>query len=406
MYRDLTADDRALQARARALVDRVLTPLERETDEHGSLPERHWAAVKDAVRSHQLNAINHRREHGGQGLSLFQQTLVNEELGRLTCGLYATVWHPAIPLAGGTPQQIEKFLIPSCRGEIRDCFAITEEGAGSDPRQVETAALRRGGYWLLSGRKWHVTSFSGAAYIIVHAHAEGDPDKPTLFLVDKSSPGVRHLRSPKYMHSWPFDHAEIEFDEVRIEPDRMLGEVGQGFELTKQWFVETRLTIAARMVGSAKRATETAEEFARGRVQHGRPIFDFQAIEFMLADCATEIMAAQALVYRVARELDSGVDGSTAHSLVAAAKLYCSEMAGRVVDRALQILGGRGYMRENPVERLYRDVRVDRIWEGTSEIQRGIIGRQIRKRGLATYTGTINGDVNLAVSTTGGPIVE
>ena len=246
MHRDLTLDDRGLQTRARALVDRVLAPLEHETDDHGSLPERHWAAVKDAVRAHNLNAINHRREHGGQGLSLFQQTLVNEQLGRLTCGLYATVWHPAIPLARGTPQQIEKYLVPTCRGEIRDCFAITEEGAGSDPRQVRTAALPRAGGWLLTGRKWHVTSFSGAAYIIVHAHANGDPEKPTLFLVEKSRAGIRHVRSPKYMHTWPFDHAEIEFDEVRLEPEDMLGEVGQGFELTKEWFIETRLTIAAR----------------------------------------------------------------------------------------------------------------------------------------------------------------
>ena len=190
MHRDLTLDDRGLQTRARALVDRVLAPLEHETDDHGSLPERHWAAVKDAVRAHNLNAINHRREHGGQGLSLFQQTLVNEQLGRLTCGLYATVWHPAIPLARGTPQQIEKYLVPTCRGEIRDCFAITEEGAGSDPRQVRTAALPRAGGWLLTGRKWHVTSFSGAAYIIVHAHANGDPEKPTLFLVEKSRAGI------------------------------------------------------------------------------------------------------------------------------------------------------------------------------------------------------------------------
>jgi acyl-CoA dehydrogenase len=384
---DLLPGDLAIRAKARALADDVLMPLEQETDQHGSLPRAHWARVKDEVLAHGLNAINHRAEHGGQGLSLFQQALVNEQLGRLTCGLYATVWHPAIPLARGTPAQIERFLRPTCRGELRDCFAITEEGAGSDPRRVRTAAHARAGGWALTGRKWHVTSFSGADYIIVHAHVDGDADKPTLFLVDKDLPGVRHVRSPKYMHTWPFDHAELQFDDVLLTRHEMLGEVGQGFDLTKEWFVETRLTIAARMVGSAARAIETAERFARDRVQHGQAIIGFQAIEFMLADSATEIMAAQALLYRVARALDAGTDGALAHGLVAAAKLHCTEMAGRVVDRALQILGGRGYMRENPVERLYRDVRVDRIWEGTSEIQRGIIGRQIRKRGMSSYTG-------------------
>ncbi len=387
MRHDLQQGDLEVQARARALADTVLMPLEQESDEHGSLPQRRWAMVKDAVRAHGLNAINHGTEHGGQGLSLFQQTLVNEQLGRLTCGLYATVWHPAIPLARGTPAQIERYLLPTCKGQLRDCFAITEEAAGSDPRLVQTVARGQEGGWVLTGRKWHVTSFSGADYVIVHAHVDGDPDKPTLFLVDKTLPGVRHVRSPKYMHTWPFDHAELQFDGVRLTKQEMLGEVGQGFDLTKEWFVETRLTIAARMVGSAARATETAERFAKDRVQHGRPIIDFQAIEFMLADSATDIMAAQALLYRVARELDAGVDGSVAHGLVAAVKLHCTEMAGRVVDRAVQILGGRGYMRENPVERLYRDVRVDRIWEGTSEIQRAVIGRQIRKRGLSLYTG-------------------
>jgi len=224
-----------------------------------------------------------------------------------------------------------------------------------------------------------------ADYLIVHAHVDGDPDKPTLFLVDKDQPGVRVKRVPKFMHTYLFEHPEFVFENVALDESKVLGKVGQGFELTKDWFVEARLQIAANCLGAAIRATEIANSYAAERVQFDRPIRDFQAIEFMLADMAVEIMAAKSMVYRVAAEIDRGLDRKLVHARASAVKLYASEMAGRVVDRALQILGGRGYMRENPVERLYRDVRVDRIWEGTSEIQRAIIGGQIKKRGLGPY---------------------
>jgi acyl-CoA dehydrogenase len=193
------------------------------------------------------------------------------------------------------------------------------------------------------------------------------------------------------MHSYVYEHYEMVFDQVTVDDNRRLGEVGQGFDLTKEWFTETRIEIAAHCLGAAIRATEVANKYAAERVQFGKPIRDFQAIEFMLADMAVEIMAAKSLLYRVAAEVTSsttgGMDAKLVHARASAVKLYNSEMAGRVVDKALQILGGRGYMRENPVERLYRDVRVDRIWEGTSEIQRMVIGGQIKKRGLGIYTG-------------------
>jgi acyl-CoA dehydrogenase len=163
--------------------------------------------------------------------------------------------------------------------------------------------------------------------------------------------------------------------------------VGAGYELTKDWFVEERLMIGARTVGAATRALDRSLEFAKDRVQFGAPIVEHQAIEFMLADMAVEIMAAKSMLYRVGAEMDRGLDRKLVHAKASALKLYCSEMAGRVIDKAVQILGGRGYMRENPVERLYRDIRVDRIWEGTSEIQRAIIGGQIKKRGLGVYIG-------------------
>jgi acyl-CoA dehydrogenase len=377
--------DLALKRKAKEFANTWLFPREEELELQGHLPPETLARLRRAVVEHGLNGINHSREHGGQGFSIFQQMLVSEELGKATGALWAIVWHPAYPLRFGTEAQKRDYLIPSCQGQRRGAFAITEPGAGSDPRRVETRADRRNGKYYLSGEKWFVTTGDYADYLIVHAHIDGDPGKPTLFLVDKDLPGVRIKRIPKFMHTYVFEHPEFVFENVELGEDKVLGNIGQGFELTKDWFVEARLQIAANCLGAAIRAAEIANKYASERIQFGRPIRDFQAIEFMLADMAVEIMATKSLVYRVAWEIDRGSDRKLIHARASAIKLQASEMAGRVIDKALQILGGRGYMRENPVERLYRDIRVDRIWEGTSEIQRAIIGGQIKKRGLGPY---------------------
>ncbi len=384
---DLTPRERELAAKARAFCDQVLLPREIETDEHGELPQARRAAMIQAVIDWGFAGVNHAKQDGGRGFTTLEQIVIEEQLGRATNGLWTCVWRPPVSLKFGTEAQKRDYLLPSNQGRRRGCFAITESGAGSDPRQVRTRAEFRNNQWYLSGEKWFVTSYNASDYIIVHAHVDGDPDKPTLFLVDKPSPGIVHLRSPRFMHNYAFDHAELRLEEVPVPPERMLGEIGQGFELTKDWFVETRLQIAAHTLGAAIRATEIANDYATTREQFGKPIRDFQAVEFMLADMAVEIFAGKSMLYRVAAEMDRGLDRKLAHARASALKLFCSEMAGRVIDRAVQILGGRGYMRENPVERLYRDIRVDRIWEGTSEIQRGVIGGQIRKRGLEIYTG-------------------
>ena len=206
-------------------------------------------------------------------------------------------------------------------------------------------------------------------------------------MVDKATPGVRIAREPKFTHTYVFGHPEFVFENVEIGEDKVLGAIGGGLELTKDWFVEARLQIAANTLGAAIRGFELANSWASERRQFGRAIRDFQAIEFMLADMAVEIMATKSLVYRVSWEIDNGLDRKVAHARASALKLQASEMAGRVLDKAVQIFGGRGYMRENPVERLNREVRVDRIWEGTSEIQRAIIGGQLRKRGADVFTG-------------------
>jgi alkylation response protein AidB-like acyl-CoA dehydrogenase len=380
-----TPRQRELSDRARAFVDEVLLPLEQVTDEHGELPMDLREGVRQKVRDWGFAGINHSAENGGMGLPMLEQTAIEEQLGRVTNGLWSCVWRPPVSLKFGTEAQRERWLRPSCTGHRRGAFAITEEGAGSDPRQVKTRAVKKAGQWLLTGTKWFVTSYNASDFVIVHAHVDDDPDKPTLFIVDKPAVNMVHLRSPKFMHNFAFDHAELEFTETPVPEEAVLGQIGQGFELTKDWFVEARLQIASHAVGAACRAADVANEYAAGRHQFGRPIRDFQAIEFMLADMAVEIFAAKSMLYRVAWEIDQGLDRKLVHAHASALKLHCSEMAGRVIDKALQILGGRGYMRENPVERLYRDIRVDRIWEGTSEIQRVVIAGQIKKRGFGVF---------------------
>ncbi|MGZ4108224.1 MAG: acyl-CoA dehydrogenase family protein [Actinomycetota bacterium] len=382
----LSQDDLELQERARAFTHEVLVPLEQECEDNDGLSAESHAKAKAAVLEWGFNAINHAPEDGGQGYDLFQQVLTEEQWGHATGALWDLPWRPSIPLKVATEAQKDEYLRPECRGERRDAYAITEAGAGSDPTIVETTARRDGDGWLLNGTKWHVTSGDVADFLLVHAHVDGDPGKPTVFFVDKDLPGVRVVRTPKYMHTFVFEHPIFALEDVRVGGDKVLGEVGQGYELTKDWFVEERLMIGARTVGAATRALDLSLAFANTRIQFGKPIVEHQAIEFMLADMAAELMAAKSMLYRVAWQAGrGGVSRKELHALASAVKLVCSETAGRIVDKAVQIHGGRGYMREQPVERLYRELRVDRIWEGTSEIQRMVIGNELRKRGSGVY---------------------
>jgi acyl-CoA dehydrogenase len=387
---ELDPADRDLQVRARDFTQQVLIPLEDECEENDGLSPGSAAAAKRAVLEWGFQAINHAPEDGGGGLDLFQQMLVEEQWGHATGALWDIPWRPSIPLAAGTEDQKERFLRPACRGERRDAYAITEEGAGSDPSMVTTAARRDGAGWVIDGEKWHVTSGDVADLFLLHVHVDDDPAKATIFLVDKDTAGVRLVRTPKYMHTFVFEHPIFAFEGVRVGEDRILGGIGRGTELTRDWFVEERLMIGARTVGASTRALDLSLAFAREREQFGRPIVAFQAVEFMLADMAAELMAAKSMLYRACWQAAHGVvDRKELHALASAVKLVCSETAGRIVDRAVQIHGGRGYMREQPVERLYRELRVDRIWEGTSEIQRTVIGNELRKRGHGVYSGWI-----------------
>jgi acyl-CoA dehydrogenase len=375
-----TPEQLDLKTRARALADEIAVP-ELDCEEHNGLPETVHREVAERVRHHRLNAINMPAEWGGQGLSATEQVVVQEQLGRLTNALWDMVWRPANALRACDDAQRERYLTPGIRGERRDCVAVTERNAGSDPTAIEATAARTGdGGYVLDGEKWFVTVGDAADYMIVLANVM--PERaPTLFLVDKDTPGVRLLRTPRYMHTFVYEHPEFAFEGVALDAGAVLGDVGQGYELTRDWFVEERLMIAARAIGAAERALRAAVDWATERDQGG-PLIGHQLIQAMVADSVVDIATNRALLHQVAWEADRGLPRKALHAKAAVVKLAASEAAGRVVDRALQMFGGRGYMRENPCERLYRDLRVDRIWEGTSEIQRLIVGNEVARRGL------------------------
>jgi alkylation response protein AidB-like acyl-CoA dehydrogenase len=229
-----------------------------------------------------------------------------------------------------------------------------------------------------------VTSFNVADHVFFQGTLEGGEHdgSPAMFVVDRDTPGVRVVRTPRYSHTYGDEHPIVAFEDVEIPAANLIGDEGDGMRYAYEWFRYERLMIAARCCGAAERLIAEATAFANDRVAFGRPIADYQAIQFMLADSLTELWAARLMTYRTAREIDEGADVKVQHTHCSMAKLYASEMANRVADRAVQVFGGRGYMRENVAERFYRELRVDRIWEGTSEIQRVIIADQLRKRGV------------------------
>ncbi len=387
----MTQDDLAVQDRARAFVDEHLIPHEVEAEmNRGEIdPDERERHHRKAIELG-LYAMNMPKELGGGGLSMFQQVLVSEQIGRVTNALGWAVHTPAAWLPKvATEEQLERYVKPTIRGEKHECYAITEEGAGSDVDAISATARRYGDGYVLNGVKWHVTSFNGASYIFFQAKLTEGPHsgEHAMFIVDKDTRGVGVVRTPAYSHMYADHHPIVEFRDVRVPAANLVGAEGDGLDFTYEWFRYERLMIAARCCGAADRLINEASAFAKERVQFDEPIANFQAVQFMLADSVTELWAARLMTYRLGQEIDEGADMKVQHAHCSMVKLYASEMANRVADRAVQIFGGRGYMRENVAERFYREVRVDRIWEGTSEIQRVIIAGQLYKRGLGPLAG-------------------
>jgi acyl-CoA dehydrogenase len=382
----LTEADLDIQARAREFADELI-PFEVTAEMNGGeLPPE--VTAKHAARARDLGlcASNMPADLGGGGYTTLQQVLLEEQTGRVTnaLGWVATTppsWLPSV----ATQDQIERYVRPAIRGEREECYAITEEGAGSDVAAIEATARRDGDGYLLNGVKWHVTSYNTADFAFFQGKLDGGPHhgEHAMFFVDLPSPGVTVVRTPAYSHTISHHHPIVAFSDVRVPAANLVGAEGDGMTFAYEWFRFERLMVAARCLGAADRLTAEMTAFATERNAGGRPIIEFGLVGAMLADSLTELFAARSLTYETARGIDRGASVKIAHAQCSMAKLYCSEMAGRVADRAVQVFGGRGYMRENVAERFYRELRVERIWEGTSEIQRAIIAGQMAKRGPA-----------------------
>lgn len=380
---ELDPETAALKARVRRFVEEEVYPLEVRIAETGVIDEDAVAALKARARAAGFAQLNMPVEAGGQALSMVGQVAIEEEGGRATNGLgFAVVDRgPAELWEIASPDQRARWVAPVIAGEYREAWAVTERDAGSDLSGITATAVRDGDEWVLSGEKWFVTSEGPPGFYLVLAVAEGEQ---TLFIVPPGTPGMTIKRTPGFLHDPYLDvHPEIVFEECRVpESQRVPGGGNAG---TKEWFLVERLFIAARCCGAAARCLDLARDHAVERAAFGSRIADFQGVSFQLADAVTELAAARLLTYHAAHAFDTYDDRKIVHGKVAMAKLFASEMAGRVVDRAVQVFGGRGYMTENPVARHYREVRVDRIWEGTSEIQRLILSRGLAKRGAETY---------------------
>ncbi|MCH7536922.1 MAG: acyl-CoA/acyl-ACP dehydrogenase [Proteobacteria bacterium] len=380
---EISKDAQEWQSIARKYADEYLQPHEVEAElNDGVLPDDITRRNKKRAIELGFTAIDVPKSHGGRELAMESQVAIWEQLGRVTNALSWCFSEPQEWMfAACTDEQIEKYILPMMRGEKKDCYAITESGPGSDLAGLVATAVLDGDNYILNGEKWYVTSANLADFFWFQARLP-DEDDVALFLVDQGTPGIEIIANPKFSHSYAAHHPTYQFKDVRIPSSQRVGQPGDGMAFTHSWFRHERLMIGARCCGAAARLIEEAMAFAQGRIVDGEPLSEKQLIQVMLADSVTELYASRLMIYDAARASDRGENLKAQHSRCSMVKLYVSEMANRVADRAVQIFGGRGYMRENVAERFFRELRVDRIWEGTSEIQRLIIARALLKHGL------------------------
>ncbi|MDH4108379.1 MAG: acyl-CoA/acyl-ACP dehydrogenase [Gammaproteobacteria bacterium] len=380
---ELGESAREWQAKARAYADEYLQPHEVEAELNGGeLAPEITARNKQRAIELGFSAIDVPSSHGGLELSMTEQVAIWEQMGRVTNALSWCFSEPqSWMFEACSEEQIEEYVLPMMRGKRKDCYAITESGPGSDVAAIEATAVRDGDHYVLNGEKWYVTSANLADFFWFQARLP-DEDDEALFLVDQGTPGIEMIASPLFSHTYAAHHPTYRFRDVRVPLTKRVGEPGDGMSYTHAWFRHERLMIGARSCGAAARLIEEATAFASGRMVDGAPLSEKQAIQFMLADSVAELWAARLLTYEAAAAHDKGENVKQLHARCSIVKLFVSEMANRIADRAVQIFGGRGYMRENVAERFFRELRVDRIWEGTSEIQRLIIARALLKRGL------------------------
>ncbi len=375
---EIPEETRQLRDAVRRFIEREIAPLDEQIKDEDVIPIDLITEARRRGVAAGFYGMYMPEEVGGGGLGLEPTVLVLEDVAkqgsRLARFALGGLGGPTPILLGCNEEQREHFLLPVMRGEKTNCFALTEPGAGSDVASIQTAAVKDGDNYVLNGVKHFITNGPYADFAMVFAVTDkslGARGGVTCFLVEKGTPGFSVARVQKTMAGDELQ-AELAFEDCVVPSKNILGEVGQGFLLAMQWIGHGRLIIGAMCVGTADMLLGMSVDYAKQRVQFGKPIATKQAIQWMLADSATEIYAARMMLYNAAWKADRGENIIKETSMV---KLYATEMVNRVADRALQIHGGMGYMREFPIERIYREVRVLRIVEGTSEIQRFIISR-------------------------------
>jgi alkylation response protein AidB-like acyl-CoA dehydrogenase len=378
MHFELSHEHTLLVDTVRAFIEAELYPHEDLVERTDAIPPELAADIQAKAIALGLYAANMPEALGGGGLDNFGVTLLERELGRASYGLQMLIARPSNILRGCTGDQIEEYLLPTIRGERHDCLAMTEPNAGSDVRSMQTRAVRQGDDYVINGTKHFISHADMADFVILFAATDveqtksGPKKKITGFLVDLDSPGLTVRRGPACVSHRGYHQCELFFDDCKVPVRKRLGEEGKGFDLMGEWLGATRLTVAATSVGRGRRVLDMATQWAATRQQFGQPIGRFQGTGFKLADMATSLEAADLLTLQAAWKCDQG---RMTDSDAAMAKLFATEALARITDEALQIYGGMGLMNSLPLERFWRDARVERIWDGTSEIQRHIISR-------------------------------
>lgn len=376
----MSHEDALLRDTVRNFINDEIIPHEERVDELGEVPEDVGRTIEAKAKELGLYAANLPENVGGGGLNHTQMALIEREFGRTSHALHAWVARPTELLLACRGDQVEKYLNPCVTGEKRELFALTEPEAGSDAMGMKSNAKRDGDDWILNGTKHFISAPTMADFAIVFAVTGLDETKRgprkriTAFLVDRDMPGVVFREGNKCVSNRGYKTYELTFDDVRLAPDQVLGEEGKGFDLAGQWLGMGRIWVGATCCGKAERLFELASDWAANRKQFGKPIGSFQATGFRLAEMAIGLRSADLMVWDAVRRADAGTLQDADAAMV---KVYCSEMLGKVADDTVQIFGGMGLMQELPIQRLWRDSRIERIWDGTSEIQRHIITRSI-----------------------------
>lgn len=376
----LSSEQEMIIDTVRSFVEQELYPHEDEVEKTNHIDASLAESIKQKAINLGLYATNMPVEYGGGGLDTLTLCLLEKELGKANFGLQYIVARPSNILMACKDEQIDKYLVPTIRGEKVDCLAMTEPNAGSDVRSMKCRAERDGEYFVINGSKHFISHADMADYVIlfvasgVEETSRGVKKKITSFLVDMGTPGFSVETGYNSVSHRGYHNFILNFDNCRVHESQVLGEVDHGFDVANEWLGATRLSVAAMCLGRAERALQIATEWAATREQFGQTIGKFQGVSFKLADMSMELQAAELLTLRAAW---NDAQGKMTNSDAAMAKLKATEMLAMVSDEAIQILGGMGLMDELPLERIWRDHRVERIWDGTSEIQRHIISRSL-----------------------------